>query len=254
MRPPICRRARRALAVAAFACLSAALAAPAPAPDPPSGTKGGWVDLSGLDAWDGSKTNWEVVGDVALKPDNPKRLEGKPGSGVLYNGPGGRAVNLVSKKSFGDVEVHAEFLIPKGSNSGVKLEKVYEIQIFDSLGAKPLKASHCGGIYPRADLLPKYHYLDEGFPPRVDASKPPGEWQTLDIVFRAPRFDDAGKKTSHARFVSVKLNGRVVQEGVDVPYPTGNNWRNPEHPTGPILLQGDHGPVAFRNVRARPLD
>ena len=49
------------------------------------------------------------------------------------------------------------------------------------------------------------------------------------------------------------LNGQVVQDDVDLPYPTGDNWKQPEHPEGPILLQADHGPVAFRNLRARPL-
>ena len=78
-------------------------------------------------------------------------------------------------------------MIPKGSNSGVKFEGLYEIQIFDSHGVAKPTASHCGGIYPRAELLPKYHYLDEGIPPRVERRpKPFGEWQTLDVVFRAP--------------------------------------------------------------------
>jgi hypothetical protein len=101
--------------------------------------------------------------------------------------------------------------------------------------------------------LPTYHHIDEGYPPKVNACKPPGQWQTLDIVWRSPKFDASGKKTANARFVVVKLNDQVVQEDLDVPYPTGNNWRNKEVPTGPILLQGDHGTVAFRNIRVRPL-
>src|SRR5215203_4722863 len=96
---------------------------------------------------------------------------------------------LVTRECFGDVEAHLEFMVPKGSNSGVKFEGVYEIQIFDSYGAKDVKASYSGGVYPRAELLPRYHHIDEGYPPRVNASRPPGEWQTLDVVFRAPRFD-----------------------------------------------------------------
>jgi hypothetical protein len=256
MRPPLTRRARTALAATAAAALVGVLAAPAPAPsaDPPAKGEGGWIDLSGLDAWKGPTTNWQVVGDVALNPDNPKRLAGKPGTGVVYNGPGGRAVNLISTQSFGDVEAHVEFLVPKGSNSGVKFEGVYEIQIFDSYGAEKLSGSSCGGIYPRAELLPRYHHIDEGYAPRVNACKPPGEWQTLDVVFRAPRVDASGKKTASARFVSVKLNGKTIHDDVEVASPTGNNWKKKETPTGPLLLQGDHGPVAFRNVRVRPLD
>ena len=182
-----------------------------------------------------------------------KNLVPSTGKGVVYNGPAGRAMNLISKSEYGDVEFHAEFLVPKGSNSGVKFEAVYEIQIFDSYGVKKATASHTGGVYPRAELLPRYHHIDEGYPPKINASKPPGEWQTLDIRFRAPKFDVDGKKVANARFDKVVLNGQVVQEDREVPYPTGNNWRNKEQPTGPIMLQGDHGSVAFRNVRVRPL-
>ncbi len=216
----------------------------------------GWVELigsSGFDAWKAPTTNWEMVGSTMLKPGDPKRLEATPGGGVVYNGPGGRAVNLVTRETFGDVEAHLEFMVPKGSNSGVKFEGVYEIQIFDSYGAKKVTASHSGGVYPRAELLPRYHHIDEGYPPRVNASRPPGEWQTLDVVFRAPRFDAEGKKVANARFDKVVLNGQVVQEGLEVPSPTGHVWRQKERPEGPLLLQGDHGPVAFRNVRVRPL-
>ncbi|MBY0396210.1 MAG: DUF1080 domain-containing protein [Thermoleophilia bacterium] len=215
----------------------------------------GWIDLSGLDAWTGEKANWKGVSDasVALKPGDPKKLAAAAGAGAFFNGDTGRAANLISAREFGDVELHLEFNVPKGSNSGVKLEGVYEIQIFDSFGIATPTASHCGGVYPRAELLPRYRHIDKGYPPKVNACKPPGEWQTLDIVFKAPKFDASGKKTANARFVSVKLNGQVVQEDLDVPSPTGHVWRNPEHPAGPILLQGDHGPVAFRNIRVRPL-
>jgi hypothetical protein len=257
MRPP--SPVRRAW-LFATAALIAALATTAFADDKNKTEKAkdndGWIVLlgsAGLDAWKSPTTNWETVGAVSLKSDNPKRLAATAGSGVAYNGPGGRAVNLVSRETFGDVEVHLEFNVPKGSNSGIKLEGVYEIQIYDSYGVKKLSGSDCGGVYPRAELLPKYHHIDEGYAPRTNATRPPGEWQTLDIVFHAPRFDVSGKKMANARFDKVELNGQVVQADRDVPTPTGNVWRNQEHLTGPILLQGDHGPVAFRNLRVRPL-
>ncbi len=214
-----------------------------------------WTDLSGkgLDAWKGSTDGWVVAGDTETNPDNPRLLIDKPGKGVLVNGAKGRAPNLLSKQGFGDVEVHVEFLIPKGSNSGVKLMGLYEIQIFDSWGVKKPTGSDCGGIYPRAELTPRYHHIDDGVPPRVNAAKPPGEWQTLDIAFRAPRFDAGGKKTASARFVKVMLNGQIVQDDVEVRTPTGHAWHDPEVASGPLLLQGDHGPVAFRNIRVRPL-
>ena len=133
---------------------------------------------------------------------------------------------------------------------------LYEIQIYDSYGKKgPLTGSDCGGIYPRAELGPPYRYLDEGTPPRTNAARKPGEWQTIDITFQAPRFDPQGKKKSaNARFVKVVLNGQLIHENVEVPYPTGWFWRqSKEVARGPLLLQGDHGPVAFRQVRIRPL-
>lgn len=217
------------------------------------GDQNGWTDLSakGLEPWATPTGEWFVAGSAALDPQNPKLLATKPGRGILANGPKGRTRNLLSKEKFSDIEVHLEFLIPQRSNSGVKFEGLYEIQIFDSYGVEKPKASDSGGIYPRAELKPKYHHIDEGVPPRTNAARPAGEWQTLDVIFQAPRFDAHGKKTADARFVRVVLNGQVIHENVDVKTPTGNAWRDKEIPTGPLLLQADHGPVAFRNVRVR---
>jgi len=230
--------------------LLAALAVPGRAADR------GWINLSQdphLAAWQKPTGQWFLTDKVEVDPNNPRRLKAKPGQGaILVNGPTGRTPDIHTKASFKDVEVHTEFLIPKGSNSGIKLEGWYEIQIYDSYGVKKLSGSDCGGIYPRAEMEPVYHHIDDGVPPRVNASRRPGEWQTLDIIFQAPRFDEDGKKIANARFVKVVLNGQVVQDNVEVKTPTGNNWRNQEIPTGPVLLQGDHGPVAFRNLRIRP--
>jgi hypothetical protein len=216
----------------------------------------GWIALSGKDlsAWKPRTGDWLITDSVALDATNPRRLAAQPGEGgILVNGKNGRAPNLLSKQNFADVEVHAEFLVAKRSNSGIKLEGLYEIQIFDSFGVKEPTGSDSGGIYPRAEGQPTYHHIDKGFPPRVNAAKPAGEWQALDLSFQAPRFDQTGKKTANARFVRVVLNGQMIHENVEVPYPTGAAWHDKEVATGPLLLQGDHGPVAFRNVRARPL-
>ncbi len=219
--------------------------------------KDGWIDLigaEGFDNWRSPTGDWKRAGDAEPDPKNPARLLAKDGNVAIVNGPAGKSKNLVTKQSFSDLEAHFEFKIPKGSNSGVKLEGFYEIQIYDSYGIAKPKASHSGGIYPRAEMLPKYHHIDEGTPPRVNAAKKSGEWQTLDLVFRAPRFDADGKKIKNARFDKVVLNGQVIHERVEVKTPTGNAWRLKEVPRGPILLQGDHGPVAFRNIRVRELD
>jgi hypothetical protein len=214
-----------------------------------------WINLFGakpLEAWDSPSADWQMVGDVELDSANPRKLAGKPGEGVLWNGPKGSTRNLLTRQKFTDVEAHVEFCIPKGSNSGVKFMGLYEIQIVDSFGKKELAGDDCGGIYPRAEEQPKYHHIDKGVAPKLNASKPAGEWQTLDVIFKAPRFDADGKKVAPARFVKVVLNGQVIHENVDVTYPTGAAWRlKKETPTGPLLLQADHGPVAFRNVKVR---
>jgi hypothetical protein len=94
------------------------------------------------------------------------------------------------------------------------------------------------------------HY---GVAPRSNASKAPGEWQSLDIVFRAPRFDDAGKKVENARFVKVSVNGVVVHENQEVTGPTRAHPRKGEEATGPISIQGDHGPIAIRSFKVKPV-
>jgi hypothetical protein len=219
--------------------------------------EGPWIDLlvkdQGLAAWKPPQGEWTMGGGAAIAPDQPRRLVTEPGDGVLVNGPTGKTNNLLSRQSFGDLEFHCEFLVPSKSNSGVKFEGLYEVQIADSWGVEKPKASDCGGIYPRAELKPNYHYLDQGYPPRTNASRRPGEWQTLDVIFQPPRFDAEGKKVANARFVKVVLNGEVVHENLELASPTGHAWHEKEIPAGPILLQGDHGPVAFRNIRVRPL-
>ena len=220
------------------------------------GDNDSWTDLSSgekaLEAWGNPTGDWFCAASAEPDPKNPRILQAKPGQGILVNGPKGRTVDLSTKQRFKDIEVHLEFLIPKGSNSGVKFEGLYEIQILDSFGIKKPKGSDCGGIYPRAEEEPEYHHIDEGVPPRSNAARPAGEWQTLDVIFQAPRFDAQNKKVANARFVKVVLNGRVIHENVEVRTPTGSAWRlKKEMPEGPLLLQGTHGAVAFRNVRIR---
>ncbi len=213
------------------------------------------VDLlaPGLNAWKGPLHDWALADAVATSPDDPKLLAGSGSGLVLWNGKTGRTPNILTKGQYGDVVIDAEFLVPKDSNAGIKLHGHYEVQILDSYGHERVTASDCGGLYPRAEMLPRYHHIDNGYPPRVNASKPPGEWQSLQIVFRAPRFDAQGRKVADAVFERVTLNGQVVHENQSIPCPTGHNWRNRELARGPILLQGDHGPVAFRTLTVREL-
>ncbi len=222
----------------------------------PAATAGedGWTPLGPDDnfgVWHQS-ADWYVAGDAMVDPDHNRGLVGKPGTGVMINGKTGRTKSLVTKQTFEDVELHVEFMVAKGSNSGVIFHGNHEIQIFDSHGIEKPNAGHCGGIYPRAENKPTYHHIDEGSPPKVNAAKPPGEWQTLDIIFQAARFDNAGTKTAHAKFIKVVHNGQVIQENHEVPWACGPNWDRKQFPRGPIIFQGDYGPIAYRNLRVRP--
>ena len=149
--------------------------------------------------------------------------------------------DIYTEEKFGDVTVEVEFMIPKGSNSGVYLMGEYEVQILDSFG-KPddqLKPGDMGGIYTTAA-------------PKKNACKKPGEWQKFVIEFQAPRFDAAGNKTANAKFVKVTFNDEVIHENVEVKGPTGGELSDKESPTGPLMFQGDHGSVSFRNLKVTP--
>jgi sugar phosphate isomerase/epimerase len=217
-----------------------------------------WTDLlapGDLSSFRAPLGEWRTAARVASAPSDPRRLASTPGSGVVVNGDAGRTVDLLTREEHGDVELHVEFLVPKGSNSGVYLMGRYEVQVLDSFGVAQADypGNACGGIYPR--------WLDEtnvgGRSPRVDASRPAGEWQSFDVVFRAPRFDARGRKVAHARFEKVLHNGVLVHEDVEVTGPTRAarfESEKDEGPAGPLQLQGDHGPVAYRNLRVRRLE
>jgi hypothetical protein len=79
-------------------------------------------------------------------------------------------------------------------------------------------------------------------------AKKPGEWQKFVIEWQAPKFKD-GKKVANAKFVKVELNGTVIHENVEMKGPTPSGVTGKEAPTGPLMFQGDHGPVAFRNIK-----
>lgn len=213
-----------------------------------------WIELSAGEAefeqWQEHHGTWSSAGDASLAPRNDKRLAAKPGDGVFLSS--GDGSDLLTVEDFQDVELQLEFMVPKGSNSGVKLNGLYEIQIRDTYGQQDLSGDSCGGIYPRAELEPRYHWIDEGVPPLVNASRPAGQWQTLSLRFYSPRFDGRGTRTGKARFEDVVLNGKVVHKSVELEHPTGHAWdTKPEVAAGPLLLQGDHGPVAFRNLKIR---
>jgi hypothetical protein len=207
-------------------------------------------ELAGWKAMNPAQNAWQTASQVRVDAEDPKKFDLIPGSGILVNGPVGKTTNIYSELEHGDCEAHVEFMVPKDSNSGVYFQGRYEIQILDSFGKDEVTFSDCCGIYSR--------WIEntnvEGHAPRVNASRPPGEWQSFDVRFIAPRFDEQGKKIANARFDWVRHNGVLVHQNVELNGPTRAAMdENKEVPTGPIMLQGDHGPVAYRNMSIRLL-
>lgn len=209
------------------------------------------LQLDGLQDFQATKAeNWGEAGELDGSASSEERIVGTSGKGVLIANPSkSNRSNLLSLQLHGDVRLSLEFWLPPGSNSGIYLQGRYEIQLFDSWGRKDLTYADCGGIYSRWNAKRgsgRERY--EGIAPGANACRPPGNWQRLEIAFRAPRFDPGGRKIESARFLAVILNGVLVQEDAEVTGPTRAASFDDEQPLGPLMLQGDHGPVAFRKI------
>ncbi len=189
---------------------------------------------------------WSTCGKVTANAEGNLDISEKEGISILTNAPNSKgAPYLETVESYGDCSVEMEFLIPKGSNSGVYLMGRYEIQILDSHGKDKVSFSDLGGIYQQWDDKAKPQGTS-GSAPSVNAAKPPGEWQTLSIRFRAPRLDEAGAIFEKPVFLSVKVNGVEVQKNKVVDGPTRANPRKGAAAKDGIFIQGDHGPIAIR--------
>jgi hypothetical protein len=195
---------------------------------------------------DGQKVTWSGTRAPSLRRAGPpawgqpiKLLNGKSLDGwqpvggrnnqwsavgpVLQNANSG--ANLVTVQKFEDFKLHLEFRVPSGSNSGVYLRGRYELQIDDAAGLEP-SSHHLGGVY--------------GFiAPSENVARAPGEWQTMDI-------------TLVGRMLTYELNGTTIICNREIPGITGGAIDGAEADAGPLLLQGDHGPVDFRNIVITP--
>jgi hypothetical protein len=185
-------------------------------------------DLSKWSQKDGSPAKWKV-GDGYF--------EVVPKSGYIY-----------TRQAFGDCQLHVEFREPAPAvgegqdrgNSGVFLMGFYEIQVLDSFQSKTYPDGQAGAVYGQ-------------YPPLVNASRPPGQWQTYDIVFHGPRFSGDGKLLRAAR-ITVLHNGLLVQDNVEIQGPTVTNKPYESHAEKlPLALQDHNHPVRFRNIWVREL-
>jgi len=229
--------------------------------DPPYLLEAGWKPLlngKNLDGWEyrtPEKAGWAATRGVFwVGPDNPQQLMASPEAGDrIVNTAGKPASDIFTTEKFGDVELYLEFLMPANSNSGVYLQGLYEIQLWDSFGRdlNDHVTNMCGAVYHYAKQV-NNQYVG-GLAPKVRAERPAGQWQSLYIWFQAPRFDADGKKISKAKFLRVLFNGVLIHENVEREGPTRACMDIPEAATNPLMLQGDHGLVAFRNIYIRPL-
>lgn len=183
-------------------------------------------------AWthkDGSAVKWKI-GDGAM---------------TVANGTG----DIFTKQTFGDCQLHIEWRTPakvkgKGQgrgNSGIFLQNRYEVQVLDNYNNRTYSNGQAGSIYKQSI-------------PLVNACRPPGEWQTYDIIFTAPRFNADGLKTSPG-YITVLQNGILVQNHTRILGTTEYIGlpKNEAHGKAPLRLQDHHNPVSYRNIWIREL-
>ncbi len=200
-----------------------------------------------LDGWkartEGSARSQWKVGSAKPDPSDPKKLAVTPDGNQLINHTAahGQSLDLYSEALHGDAIITLEVMVPKESNSGIYVMGEYEVQVLDSFGrdANP-GPGDMGAIYGAQ-------------PPQKPKYKAPGEWNAYEIHWLAPRFDAAGKKTANAKFLKVILNGVTIHEDVEMKGPTPGGVDGKEKARGPLMFQGNHGPVAYRNIKIAPL-
>ena len=207
------------------------------------------LDLSGLSDFKNAGANWHIAGDVNADLNKKDTLIFSSGKGILVNLPTVTArQDLVTNFKHGDLDIELDYMMAKGSNSGIYLQGRYEVQLLDSWGVLTPRPGDNGGIYQRwDDAKPEGQKGYEGNAPRQNVSKAPGLWQHLKIVFQAARFE-GNSKIENAKFLKVELNGVLIQENVSLQGPTRGTVENNEVATDPLRIQGDHGAVAFRNI------
>jgi len=213
--------------------------------------------LDDLSVFKSPSKSWQIAGSVQADINITNILSFSNGTGILVNFPDKRnkGEDLYTLAQYGDIDLELEYLMALGGNSGIYLQGRYEIQLEENWGLLNPKSTNNGGIYQRwDDSKPEGQKGYSGFAPRQNASKAPGLWQKLKISFQAPRFDAAGKKIANAVMLKIELNGVIIHDNVELSGPTRGSVSNTEVATGPLRLQGDHGAVAFRNIKITKFD
>lgn len=235
-----------ALMLAALLASAAQAQAPSPTIElPPTA-----ISLADLNGFRATSDNWKIAGGATADRTRALALAVVPGAGVLVNRPTPHASGqLFTTWEHGDLELAFDVMLSRGSASGVYLMGRYEMRLADSWGVRVPTFADLGGISQRWDEK-RGRGLEgfEGIPPRQNVSRAPGLWQHVEILFHAPRFVGQ-RKVANARFARVVVNGVVVHENVEVTGPTRGAAFDDERTAGPLMMQGDGGPVAVRDIR-----
>jgi len=189
-----------------------------------------------------AEEEWKPQGDGWVQLFNGKDLTGwkfkggtnaswKAEDGVLANikpeEKGKRGVDIFTEQTFRNFQLHIEFKVPKGGNSGVYLRGRKEIQVCDSFGKEQPGSGDCGGLYSKAA-------------PKLNACKPAGEWNSFDITIIGDT-------------ITVDHNGKVIQDKVELKGCTGGALDGDDTKPGSLMMQGDHSSVWYRNIWIKPL-
>lgn len=210
------------------------------------------IDLNDLSAFGKTGKNWSVASYVSIDRTKEKSISFENGKGILVNSNDQRKnKHLATNFEHGDIELELDVMMPVGSNSGLYFQGRYEIQLYDSWGVEKPTYKDIGSIYQRwDDKRGKGNQGYEGTPAKINAAKAPGLWQHLSIIFHAPKFDKSGDKIKNAWFEKVELNGVLIIENTEVTGHTrGASFQKDEKDLGPLIIQGNHGPVAFKNIK-----
>ncbi len=214
------------------------------------------INLDDLSAFKNPDKHWSIVGGVMADISKNDAVNITKGTGILLcnSNDESRGVDILTNQKFGDMVLELDYMVAKGGNSGIYVQGNYEVQVQDSWGVRNPSAGNNGGIYGRRNNPdPNSQDVIGGFAPRQNASKAPGLWQHIKIVFEAAKFDGSGKKTTNAKMRLVELNGVTIHENIDLIGPTRGSASSDDVAMGPLKLQGDHGTVAYRNITIGPL-
>lgn len=209
------------------------------------------IPLNDLNSFRQPVKKWKMASEAIADLNRPAAMELAKGSGVIVSA-GNDSANLVTIEELGDIELEFDFMLAKGAEARLYLQGRYGVQLTDSWAKQANRVSDCGGIVERWDeSRQEANKGYEGIAPLMNVCRAPGLWQHLNLIFRSPRLNEKGEKTTNAKFDEIYLNGVLVQSQVQLSGPVKNALFTDEKAIGPLVLQSGQGSAAFRNINYR---